>query len=206
MLPPQAPEACASAYSAISAFLVSSAAFCCSLQLTVHIIHPVFLNVNTFFEFFKKNIFFDFFELFQIFLLTIQITFAIIHFVPRKCRNWQTSKTKDLVINAIVWVQVPSSAAKKLLEFSPGAFFCSKTPTGTGQSIWFLSEYKNWLSDLFFNRFCDNQFFHSLCGAYTLSFSLLINTDKYTNSHKRYKYLYLFSDHSFSVLPCLPGK
>ncbi|EDN79101.1 hypothetical protein RUMGNA_00612 [Mediterraneibacter gnavus ATCC 29149] len=28
----------------------------------------------------------------------------------RKCRNWQTSKTKDLVINAIVWVQVPSSA------------------------------------------------------------------------------------------------
>ncbi len=28
----------------------------------------------------------------------------------RKCRNWQTSKTKDLVINAIVWVQIPSSA------------------------------------------------------------------------------------------------
>ena len=28
----------------------------------------------------------------------------------RKCRNWQTSKTKDLVIIAIVWVQVPSSA------------------------------------------------------------------------------------------------
>ena len=31
----------------------------------------------------------------------------------RKCRNWQTSKTKDLVIIAIVWVQVPSSALKK---------------------------------------------------------------------------------------------
>ena len=30
----------------------------------------------------------------------------------RKCRNWQTSKTKDLVIIAIVWVQVPSSALK----------------------------------------------------------------------------------------------
>ena len=30
----------------------------------------------------------------------------------RKCRNWQTSKTKDLVIIAIVWVQVPSSAFK----------------------------------------------------------------------------------------------
>ena len=28
----------------------------------------------------------------------------------RKCRNWQTSKTKDLVIIAIVWVQVPSPA------------------------------------------------------------------------------------------------
>ena len=30
----------------------------------------------------------------------------------RKCRNWQTSKTKDLVIIAIVWVQVPSSALR----------------------------------------------------------------------------------------------
>ena len=29
----------------------------------------------------------------------------------QECRNWQTSKTKDLVINAIVWVQVPSSAS-----------------------------------------------------------------------------------------------
>ena len=28
----------------------------------------------------------------------------------RKCRNWQTSKTKDLVLIASVWVQVPSSA------------------------------------------------------------------------------------------------
>ena len=38
----------------------------------------------------------------------------------RKCRNWQTSKTKDLVSIALVWVQVPSSAftvktVKKLL-------------------------------------------------------------------------------------------
>ena len=30
----------------------------------------------------------------------------------RKCRNWQTSKTKDLVAIAVVWVQVPSSAFK----------------------------------------------------------------------------------------------
>ena len=32
--------------------------------------------------------------------------------VMRKCRNWQTSKTKDLVIIVIVWVQVPSSAVE----------------------------------------------------------------------------------------------
>lgn len=31
----------------------------------------------------------------------------------RKCRNWQTSKTKDLVTIAVVWVQVPSSALCK---------------------------------------------------------------------------------------------
>ena len=37
--------------------------------------------------------------------------------VERKCRNWQTSKTKDLVINAIVWVQVPSSALNVLSGF-----------------------------------------------------------------------------------------
>ncbi len=30
--------------------------------------------------------------------------------IKRKCRNWQTSKTKDLVTIAVVWVQVPSSA------------------------------------------------------------------------------------------------
>ena len=35
----------------------------------------------------------------------------------RKCRNWQTSKTKDLVLIASVWVQVPSSAL----------FFCLKS-------------------------------------------------------------------------------
>ena len=28
----------------------------------------------------------------------------------RKCRNWQTSKTKDLVTIAVVWVRFPSSA------------------------------------------------------------------------------------------------
>ena len=43
----------------------------------------------------------------------------------RKCRNWQTSKTKDLVIIAIVWVQVPSSALNN--------------KTGTKRSVWSLS-------------------------------------------------------------------
>lgn len=31
----------------------------------------------------------------------------------QECRNWQTSKTKDLVSIALVWVQVPSSAFKE---------------------------------------------------------------------------------------------
>ena len=34
----------------------------------------------------------------------------------RKCRNWQTSKTKDLVTVYVVWVQVPSSARNKRIN------------------------------------------------------------------------------------------
>ena len=41
----------------------------------------------------------------------------------RKCRNWQTSKTKDLVSIALVWVQVPSSALAPTIS---GAFFMGK--------------------------------------------------------------------------------
>ena len=40
----------------------------------------------------------------------------------RKCRNWQTSKTKDLVAIAVVWVQVPSSAfcgCSSMVEHQP---------------------------------------------------------------------------------------
>lgn len=48
----------------------------------------------------------------------------------RKCRNWQTSKTKDLVTIAVVWVQVPSSAllvsSRKLCYTRFPAFFISK--------------------------------------------------------------------------------
>ena len=40
----------------------------------------------------------------------------------RKCRNWQTSKTKDLVLIASVWVQVPSSALNKKTQVLPESF------------------------------------------------------------------------------------
>ena len=43
----------------------------------------------------------------------------------RKCRNWQTSKTKDLVSIALVWVQVPSSALKRFNRMV-GSFLCVK--------------------------------------------------------------------------------
>ncbi len=72
--------------------------------------------------FFKKKI--KFFLFFYEKVLTLSFTFGIVSFVARekiknpvkcdmrKCRNWQTSKTKDLVSIALVWVQVPSSALK----------------------------------------------------------------------------------------------
>ena len=62
---------------------------------------------------------FFFFEFFSNFLLTFFLSFGIINKSSRdvtdmrKCRNWQTSKTKDLVAIAVVWVQVPSSALRK---------------------------------------------------------------------------------------------
>ena len=46
----------------------------------------------------------------------------------RKCRNWQTSKTKDLVTIAVVWVQVPSSASKDL-NLWLGSFLRTETWT-----------------------------------------------------------------------------
>ena len=47
----------------------------------------------------------------------------------RKCRNWQTSKTKDLVSIALVWVQVPSSALQKeTSDFIRGFLFIVKKP------------------------------------------------------------------------------
>ena len=62
----------------------------------------------------------------------------------RKCRNWQTSKTKDLVSIALVWVQVPSSALKneELCEFMVPYFFafisnsvCYRPSSQRGDSV-----------------------------------------------------------------------
>lgn len=42
----------------------------------------------------------------------------------RECWNWQTGQTKDLVVIAIVWVQVPSPAwTERFLEQVPLYFF-----------------------------------------------------------------------------------
>ena len=48
----------------------------------------------------------------------------------RKCRNWQTSKTKDLVSIALVWVQVPSSA-----------FLFEKPASGNGCGFFAVRKY-----------------------------------------------------------------
>ena len=52
----------------------------------------------------------------------------------RKCRNWQTSKTKDLVTVYVVWVQVPSSARTKRNRFDePVPFLFVRKGTLTQQ-------------------------------------------------------------------------
>ena len=82
-------------------------------------------------SFFQKKL--KFFYIFFKKVLTLAFTFDIVSLVAReskripkkcdmrKCRNWQTSKTKDLVSIALVWVQVPSSA-----------FFIRKPASGNG--------------------------------------------------------------------------
>ena len=54
--------------------------------------------------------------------------------VMQECRNWQTSKTKDLVSNALVWVQVPSPAVTRVEGFQEKAFgffyFYKNRPVG----------------------------------------------------------------------------
>ena len=56
--------------------------------------------------------------------------------VKRKCRNWQTSKTKDLVINAIVWVQVPSSALTNNFPLTEGEIlYKGNTLSGAGMDF-----------------------------------------------------------------------
>ncbi len=41
----------------------------------------------------------------------------------RECWNWQTGQTKDLVVIAIVWVQVPSPASKNNIIQKDGVIF-----------------------------------------------------------------------------------
>ena len=104
--------------------------------------------------FFKKKI--KIFLFFYEKVLTLSFTFGIVSFVARekiknpvkcdmrKCRNWQTSKTKDLVSIALVWVQVPSSALKneELCEFMVPYFFafisnsvCYRPSSQRGDSV-----------------------------------------------------------------------
>ena len=98
--------------------------------------------------FFKKKI--KFFLFFYEKVLTLSFTFGIVSFVARekiknpvkcdmrKCRNWQTSKTKDLVSIALVWVQVPSSALKneELCEFMvPYFLLLFRIPSATGPPV-----------------------------------------------------------------------
>ncbi len=78
----------------------------------------------------------------------------------RKCRNWQTSKTKDLVSIALVWVQVPSSAFRNCARFimtrvqnKVSFFFCNSRRSRcitaldaeqAGNVFTFLMEYENY--------------------------------------------------------------
>ena len=50
----------------------------------------------------------------------------------QECRNWQTSKTKDLVINAIVWVQVPSPACQAFTGSCKCLFIISREEVAFG--------------------------------------------------------------------------
>ena len=105
ILLPQAPEACASANSATSANK--------HYYIRVYRISQDFFWKNCF------NCMKNFLQFFWKKWLTFLFFFAIIRKSSRemtdmrKCRNWQTSKTKDLVLIASVWVQVPSSALEK---------------------------------------------------------------------------------------------
>ena len=53
----------------------------------------------------------------------------------RKCRNWQTSKTKDLVAIAVVWVQVPSSARNEKTQEKILSLFRFRTEAWPGPSV-----------------------------------------------------------------------
>ncbi len=56
----------------------------------------------------------------------------------RECWNWQTGQTKDLVVIAIVWVQVPSPASKNNIIQKDGVIFLTGAflePKGSRSSL-----------------------------------------------------------------------
>ena len=73
----------------------------------------------------------------------------------RKCWNWQTGQTKDLVVIAIVWVQVPSSAERKPLcmqGFFPAQKKSEEIPFRI-PLISYFSFFQNFLCNFCFYRF-----------------------------------------------------
>ena len=72
----------------------------------------------------------------------------------RKCRNWQTSKTKDLVIIAIVWVQVPSSALLNLVQ-KPYKSRALKKSNSSKKELGFFSALKIKRFVVFIKHLCD---------------------------------------------------
>ena len=91
-------------------------------QISISLIITILIHFSDVYKT-QKTIFYDF-------CLTLPFYYSIIFFgqpirkALRKCRNWQTSKTKDLVTIAVVWVQVPSSALKDL-KLWLGSFFAA---------------------------------------------------------------------------------
>jgi hypothetical protein len=85
----------------------------------------------------------------------------------RKCRNWQTSKTKDLVAIAVVWVQVPSSALiKKDVKYIPFLLLPKQAPAK--QCLVFIFSYISTISSAIFKV-------DSLCETIIIVFPSLLS-------------------------------
>ena len=102
----------------------------------------------------------------------------------RKCRNWQTSKTKDLVIIAIVWVQVPSSALKTRNRF------IESVPFYFGDEMVSRVELFGQLSNIIEKS--DNQEYRFYGFSRKKCHWTSINADYLINSHERFENLMLY--------------